>query len=149
MDVKANAALYERSRSLNCLAEVVRDSKRSRRYSGGGWNRGRVISPCLQQASKRGLLGCDVLTRSSIQCRAAQKLQITSIGPISSCSVIWRTVVIGPRSSCSVIERTVGGRGWINIGGRGWINTGGRGWINTGGGAVVAEAVAEVVAAVV
>ena len=66
-----------------------------------------------------------------------------SIGPISSCSVIWRTVVIGPRSGCSAIGRTVVGCGWIDIGGI-------RGEAAAEAVAeVVAEAVAEVVAAVV
>jgi hypothetical protein len=58
-----------------------------------------------------------------------------SIGLISSCSVIWRTVVIGLRSGCSAIGRTIVGCGWINIGG---IR-----------GEAAAEAVAEVVVAVV
>ena len=84
------------------------------------------MSPYLQQASKHRSLGFDVLIRSSIQYRAAQKLQVTSIGPRSSCSIIGQTVA-GPRSSCSAIGRTVVGCGWIDIGGRGWINTGGSG----------------------
>ena len=62
-----------------------------------------------------------------------------SIGLISSCSIIWRTIVIGPRSSCSAIGRTVVGYSWIDIGGiRGEAAA-----------EEVAEVVAEVVAAIV
>ena len=87
----------------------------------------------LQQASNRGFLASDVVTRSSIQCRAVQKLQGMSIEPRSSYSVIWRMVVIGPRSSCCAIGRTIvigpisnwPAIGWT-IAGHSWIDMGGR-----------------------
>jgi hypothetical protein len=105
------------------------------------------MSLCLQQALNCGLLGSDVLTRSSIQCRAAQKLQVIFIGLRSSCSVIGRTVV-GLRSSCSAIGRTVVIGLVPNWPVMGWTVVG-RGWIDTGGirGEAAAEAAAEAVAA--
>ena len=104
------------------------------------------MSLCLQQASKCGSLGCNVLTCLSIQCRAVQKLQVTSIGPKSSCSIIGQTVV-GPQSSCFAIGWTIVSYSCINMGSCGWIDIGGRSWIDTGG--IREETAAETAAEVV